>query len=625
MNAVALPIAVLQLWQEGRLNIDEVVAPLLANDESTSAARCAHLSPARLLTLTVDAPSSPPAGETTRRGEPSVRSRTPTAAEARAVLVRAVESAVGTDFDTYVEKRILRLPRGATPTERMHVLLRGLVTPLQDHAGDGPMQKGGGEGILSARVLERLHGMMERLPDNAAAADSTLGRVGGGLGFHASALWPSGPRVLWQHFGGGAADGASSLLFVHPGSRLAYWLVTSRDGIPGSSLYNPWESRGGRPQRFAANAAHATPMSEAPDPFSADIVEFFASHFMPHLAGVGGTSLRVEQCDAPVLPLASADAPAESMPTLVAPRCSEWLQPLPPHRHDPVVELLVFPCAGASAPGAYEAWSTRLPSFIQCRAVLLPLRGARAGESMPCQTLDGLARHVAAAARSVLSANPMRSAYALYGHGFGALLAYEFALQARDLVGFPPIALFVSGAECPGWRAGESAMSSSRAPSRGGTSLADEAAQLVDLPKSDVELRTTTLASRRVPTHLRANPLMLRAMASTLQSDLLMEERYLDAAVYPPRKAPSPVFAFAGVDDAEVPDGALMLWESAGESGSSACRVDGGHHFVDDARPRDQLIASVVRQISELLAPSRGGWVDRVCGLEQRASSSCSV
>lgn len=613
LDAVALPVAVLQLWQEGALKLDAPIEAIMAQSDDTSpaVARCTHMSPAQLLAI-VGAPV-PDEG----KKEATAR-RLPTAGEARHVLEKVVEQAAGTSFASYVEKRVIHLRRDATAMEKMRVLLRALVLPLFDSASDhGLNPKGGGEGVLSVEVLNRLHRMAESVTENggdaagAASGNNANNRLG--LGFRSSALWHGGPRVLWQHHGGGAADGGSSLLFVLPSNRLAFWLVTSSD-LAGRTRQDSWNSRSNAPLFIAhlggASAHTAPPMSSSPDRFTAEVAENFATQFLPHLAGTGSLHLRADQCS-PISPSKALQSGGNMPVITTVPRTSEWLQPLPPHRSDPAIELLVFPCAGASAPGAYEAWSASLPSYVQVHAVLLPMRGARAGENMPCENLEELAHFVALAARSVLSSNKLHAPYVLFGHGFGALLAYEFALQARDILGRAPVALFVSGAECPGFRKARqtAASSASESDAHGAiSSLGSEAA---------LQVHNATRASRRVPTHLRANPLMLRAMANTLQSDLLMEERYLDTAQYPPLQVSCPVHAFAGADDSEVSEEALVAWEEVGAKASTSQRVSGDHHYLDDTRTREHLIASLVQLLTEQLAPSRASWVERLIGFDR--------
>jgi pyochelin biosynthetic protein PchC len=107
----------------------------------------------------------------------------------------------------------------------------------------------------------------------------------------------------------------------------------------------------------------------------------------------------------------------------------------------PRVRLLAFPYAGGSA-SVYHAWADLVPPGVEVRAVHLPARQDRLAERPVLRIADIVERVTAALA--AMPAAPL----VLYGHSFGAVVAFELArhLEAR---GAPPRALIVGGRRPP--------------------------------------------------------------------------------------------------------------------------------------------------------------------------------
>jgi surfactin synthase thioesterase subunit len=116
-----------------------------------------------------------------------------------------------------------------------------------------------------------------------------------------------------------------------------------------------------------------------------------------------------------------------------------WFEPADGHR-SPVPAIFCFPHAGADASG-YLAWQDPIGDDARLVAVRLPGRGPRADEPAP-RDLAGLAD--AAAAAVVEYAD---SPIVLFGHSFGALLAFEVA-RRLDAAG-RPAHLVASGCAAP--------------------------------------------------------------------------------------------------------------------------------------------------------------------------------
>src|SRR5262249_49686975 len=92
------------------------------------------------------------------------------------------------------------------------------------------------------------------------------------------------------------------------------------------------------------------------------------------------------------------------------------------------LRLFCFPWSGASA-SSYGALAASLPDWIEAIAVQLPGRGSRKDE--PAQArLAPLAGQIVRAFDAELADRP--GPFALFGHSFGALLAYEVARRLGD-------------------------------------------------------------------------------------------------------------------------------------------------------------------------------------------------
>ncbi|MCF3131678.1 thioesterase II family protein [Streptomyces olivochromogenes] len=105
-------------------------------------------------------------------------------------------------------------------------------------------------------------------------------------------------------------------------------------------------------------------------------------------------------------------------------------------------QLFCLPHAGGSSAG-FAPWSRHVASHVRVRPVELPGRGTRWDEPPP----DRLATLVVDLATRIRA--EADGPYLLYGHSFGALLAYELAHALRPSLG-EPAALLVSGRNGPG-------------------------------------------------------------------------------------------------------------------------------------------------------------------------------
>ncbi|MEU6852924.1 alpha/beta fold hydrolase [Actinacidiphila alni] len=225
------------------------------------------------------------------------------------------------------------------------------------------------------------------------------------------------------------------------------------------------------------------------------------------------------------------------------------------------IQLLCLPHAGGSAV-MYHAWRARLADVAEVRPVDLPGHGSRRREP-PAQDIGALARALAAEL-----APGIEGPYALYGHSFGAVVAFELAHRLSELTG-PPVALIVSGRNSP------------RTP--------HTLPPLYDAPAAEL-LRGLRTLDGSLPA-IEDSPELLDLFLPPLRADLRMTETYRRPARLPLLSCP--VHVFAGDLDPIVDEAGLAAW--AAET-TGPCRVGTlrGGHMVTGSTELSAAIADVL-------------------------------
>lgn len=232
----------------------------------------------------------------------------------------------------------------------------------------------------------------------------------------------------------------------------------------------------------------------------------------------------------------------------------------------PAGRLVCFPHSGGSA-GTYRDWSSAMPGNVQLLAVQYPGRADRIAEA-PADSIAGMASHVAA---ELVRLPPARTV--LFGHSFGALVAYETA-RALQSGGEPVHCLFASGASDP-WSAG------------GGTAH----------ESTDDELWSALRELGGIEPEIAEDPEFRDLVLPALRSDIALHETYR------PDPAPEPlhcaVRCYYNTDDPLVDGARLDAWAAVG-TGRFSLRAWPGGHF--------QLLADPTELIDDALdALAEGG------------------
>lgn len=230
---------------------------------------------------------------------------------------------------------------------------------------------------------------------------------------------------------------------------------------------------------------------------------------------------------------------------------SIWLQRPP----STTVSGRVFciPHAGCGA-GIFANWPEETDS-VEFLAVELPGRLTRFGEPMPT-TFEDLARAMIAGIEPHLDVP-----FALFGHCWSALAAYEVAVQL-DRAGRPPARLFVSSQPGP---------------------QEELTGRMINMtePQLAEELAKTVRAMGRKP-----HPELISIYVNVLRADIDVSLRY---HVPDPPRLSCPITAIGWTEDTEVRPAEMSGWSACGDT--EFVVFPGVHHRFIDAPP--ELLAAL--------------------------------
>lgn len=243
---------------------------------------------------------------------------------------------------------------------------------------------------------------------------------------------------------------------------------------------------------------------------------------------------------------------------------SPWLVSFPSDADAPA-QAICFAHAGGAA-SAYHPWSRLLKTALAIRAIQLPGRQERLREA-PLSDLQDVLMPVREAILSMTDRRPM----VLFGHSFGAVLAYETA-RGLQSAGVPIAGLVVSGRAAP--------------------HLPKRAPLLAHLGTRELVRRVAEIYGG-VPEAILAEPELIDLMGPALKADLSMLERYTAT----PGEAPltCPLVALAGTEDPFVSAEELDGWAPYTSEAFSRAQARGGHFYLRDGDGQAAVLGALRR------------------------------
>ena len=222
---------------------------------------------------------------------------------------------------------------------------------------------------------------------------------------------------------------------------------------------------------------------------------------------------------------------------------------------DPVAEprarLVCFPYAGGAA-SQFHAWSAALPSGVELRAVQLPARQDRRRD--PALTsVDDIVNHLTG-----LMAELRELPTVLFGHSFGALVAFELARRLHA-EGTPPLRLIVSARRAP--------------------HLPLAHPPLHALPEADFLAGMNRYCE--TPWDVLRNTELMELALPALRADFQALETFEYKASGP---LDVPTIVLRGRRDKSVSAAAAQAWSEAVAREIQLYEVDAGHFFMDTHR-----------------------------------------
>jgi pyochelin biosynthesis protein PchC len=220
---------------------------------------------------------------------------------------------------------------------------------------------------------------------------------------------------------------------------------------------------------------------------------------------------------------------------------------------EPRLRLVCFPHAGGAA-SMFRDWPRWLPDDIEVIGVCYPGRQDRVLE--PCIDEMGALTTAVADVLQCYAGGRL----ALFGHSMGASVAYEVALRLQQRTGSPSAWLFVSGQRPPHRVAPKNVHLS------GDDAIVAEVRRLGD-PDADTVLDDPDLRDLVLP---------------AIRADFRLIGTYFPRPASP---LATPVTAYVGDSDEEVPVESLREWAATTATGRFDHRVYPGGHFYLLADP----------------------------------------
>ncbi|MFB8759391.1 alpha/beta fold hydrolase [Streptomyces nigra] len=228
------------------------------------------------------------------------------------------------------------------------------------------------------------------------------------------------------------------------------------------------------------------------------------------------------------------------------------------------LNLYCLPYAGCSA-RVFESWKAYAPEFLNILPVELPGRGSRCTDN-PISDLSGLLDDLS----SAIDADG-RVPYGIFGHSFGAIIAYELGRRVISDGRPRPSTLVVSACRPP--------------------HLATPEVPVFDRP--DRDFRKRLLELRGTPPELLENDELMELYIPVIRADYSILDNYRPTD---PAGIGCPIVALYGSADDDA-DGAVMeQWSAYTRSSFVKYEVSGDHFFLHSAE--QEIVSRIASEAS---------------------------
>lgn len=226
--------------------------------------------------------------------------------------------------------------------------------------------------------------------------------------------------------------------------------------------------------------------------------------------------------------------------------------------------LLCFPFAGGGV-STYRTWADELAPDIEVWAIQLPGRDQRRRER-PLERLTPLVRALTDAVAPTLAGR-----FALFGHGMGALVAFEFARECRRRGALLPVHLFVAGRRAP--------------------HIPDPEPPIYQLPDDQIVERLRRY--KGTPQIVLDQPELMTMLLPIIRADLAVNDAGPFAEGEP---LPCPISAFGGLADERTTSAELDAWRAHTAGQFSREMFPGNHFFLQSER--GALLRAIARRLT---------------------------
>jgi len=254
-------------------------------------------------------------------------------------------------------------------------------------------------------------------------------------------------------------------------------------------------------------------------------------------------------------------------------------------RNNAAVRLICFYHAGGNV-NIFLPWLKHLHSNIEVIAVNLPGHQSRISE-VPLTSIRQISKQVVSHLLPLLRT---KKKFALFGHSFGSLIAYEVSLELKREHQLSPMIFFISGRRAPHLRDPDASELQTSKSTNNNLMFLDLIAQ---------RYQDTSLIKL-----IQSSPEIVERLLPSLRADMCAFENYVCELPLNESLLDCPIAVFAGDQDPRVNDVQLKEWSKHTKGQLiELCRLPGKHfYFLENLEP---LVKKIQFHIDYMLNVSR--------------------